>query len=63
MTTVEKHLELLLQLSFMFENETSLKSSFITPFYNLKKMMEELLNLPRERNISFETKQFAQRCY
>jgi hypothetical protein len=58
--TVENLLELLLQLSFMFEDDISLKSAFITPDHDLKTMLEELLNIPIERQVSFETKQFAQ---
>jgi hypothetical protein len=57
--TVENLLELLLQLSFMFEDDIALKSAFITPDYDLKKMLEELQNIPIERQVSFETRQFA----
>jgi hypothetical protein len=57
--TVENLLELLLQLSFMFEDDIDLKSAFITPYHDLKKMLEELLNIPIERQVSFETRQFA----
>jgi hypothetical protein len=53
--TVENLLELLLQLSFL-----SLRSSFITSSYDLKKMMNDLLSLPLERELSLETKQLAQ---
>jgi hypothetical protein len=58
--TVENLLELLLQLSFVFEDDIALKSFFITSSYDLKKMMNDLLSLPVERQLSFETKQFAQ---
>jgi hypothetical protein len=57
--TVENLLELLLQLSFMFEDDIALKSAFITSDHDLKKMLEELLNIPTERQVSFETRQFA----
>jgi hypothetical protein len=57
--TVENLLELFLQLSFMFEDDIALKSTFITPDHDLKKMLEELLNIPIERQVSFETRQFA----
>jgi hypothetical protein len=56
---VENLLELLLQLSFMFEDDIALKSAFITPDHDFKKMLEELLNIPIERQVSFETRQFA----
>jgi hypothetical protein len=59
MLTVENLLELLLQLSFMFEDDIALKSVFITPDHDLQKMLEELLNIPIERHVSSETRQFA----
>jgi hypothetical protein len=59
MLTVENLLELLLQLSFMFEDDIALKSAFITPGHDLQKMLEELLNIPIERQVSSETGQFA----
>jgi hypothetical protein len=57
---LENFLELLVQLSFSFEDEKKLCTAFTLPSYDLKKMMQELLNLPVERNVSFEAKQFAQ---
>jgi hypothetical protein len=57
---VENLLELLLQLYFMFEDETSLRSAFITSSYNLKTLTEELLSLPDGRNISIEIRHIAQ---
>jgi hypothetical protein len=57
--TVENLLELLLQFSFMFEDDIVLKSAFVTPDCDLNKMLEELLNIPIERQVSFETRQFA----
>jgi hypothetical protein len=58
--TVENLLELLLQLSFVFEDDVDLKSFFITSSYDLKKMMNDLLSLPLEIELSLETKQLAQ---
>jgi hypothetical protein len=58
--TVEGLLELLLQLSFLFEDESSLHKVFTNSCFDLKTLMEDLLNLPLERNVSFEARLFAQ---
>jgi hypothetical protein len=63
LVTVEHLLELLVQLSFITESEKTAKlkeSDLSDPSYNLKKMMEDLLDLPTERNLTFEANQFAQ---
>jgi hypothetical protein len=57
--TVENLLELLLQFSFMFDNEASLKLMFVDPAYHLKLVLEQLLNLSSERKVTFEARQFA----
>jgi hypothetical protein len=57
--TVENLIELLLQLSFVFEDERSLKLIYVTSSYDLKKAMDDLLTLPVERQLSFEIRQFA----
>jgi hypothetical protein len=72
--TLESLLELLLQFSFIFENDKELQNAFsslsLSPSsaasspsssasYDLKKMLEELLSLPNDRNVSPSSKQFA----
>jgi hypothetical protein len=64
--TVDNLLEVLVQLSFTFEDINELKAAFSisassssSSAYDVKIMMEELLALPSERKFSFEGKQFA----
>jgi hypothetical protein len=73
--TIENVLELLLQFSFVFDDEKELQTAFsslsLSPShassspshasisYDLKKMLEELLSLSNERNVSSASKQFA----
>jgi hypothetical protein len=59
--TVENLLELLLQLTFAFDDENELRAAFCEfPLYDVKSMMEALLGLPPERGFSFEGRQFVQ---
>jgi hypothetical protein len=60
--TIENLLELCLQLSFPVDDDDVeiFQSTFIMSPYNLKEMMEVLLNLPKERNVTCVARQFAQ---
>jgi hypothetical protein len=61
--TIENLLELLVQWSFCSESIDDVKfteRNLWNPSYDVKKMMEDILDLPGERNLSFEARQFAQ---
>jgi WD40 repeat protein len=57
--TAENLLELLLQLSSLFEDAIAVKSAFMVPFHDLKKMLEELLNIPIARQLPLKTRRSA----
>jgi hypothetical protein len=55
--TIENILELLLQLSFISDDENILNFTFNTnPHYNVKELLEKLINLPIERNLPYEVR-------
>jgi hypothetical protein len=57
--TLENTMELLLQLSFVSDDEKILNFTFSNPHFNVKDLMETMLDLPVDRNLPFEIRQFA----
>jgi hypothetical protein len=57
--TLESTMELLLQLSFVSDDEKILNFTFSNPHFNVKDLMETMLDLPVDRNLPFEIRQFA----
>jgi hypothetical protein len=52
--------ELLIQLSFYYEKDSVLQSSFVVPSYDMKLLLESLIHLPAERNVPLEVVQWSQ---
>jgi hypothetical protein len=62
--SLDNFLELLVQLSFLYEDDTALKNNFNNfGGYQISSMMDKLMNLPRERNLSYEAKQFISQLH
>jgi hypothetical protein len=57
--TLENTMELILQLSFVSEDENILNFTFTNPHYNVKELMEKMIALPMSRNLPYEVRQFA----
>jgi hypothetical protein len=55
----ENFVEFLLQLSFYFEEDEPLRAHFKKYSFDVKAVMESIVDLPVERNCPFESKQFA----
>jgi hypothetical protein len=55
----ENFVEFLLQLSFYFEDDETLRAHFKKCSFDLKTVMKSIVELPLERNCPFESKQFA----
>jgi hypothetical protein len=56
---LENAMELLLQLSFISDDEKILNFSFSTPHFAVKELMQNIINVATERNLPYEVKQSA----
>eukprot|EP01040_Poterioochromonas_malhamensis_P009077 gene9077-9831_t len=57
--SIENFMDLLLQLSFYYEDDAQLQREFNKPEYQLVYKLKTLLNLPSERQLPFEARQHA----
>mmetsp|Transcript_11283 Transcript_11283/g.12169 ORF Transcript_11283/g.12169 Transcript_11283/m.12169 type:complete len:734 (+) Transcript_11283:56-2257(+) len=57
--SIENFLELLLQLSFYYEDDTRLQREFNIPSYQMVTRVKAILDLPADRKLPFQARQFA----
>jgi hypothetical protein len=57
--TLENTMELLLQLSFVSDDEKILNFTFTNPHFKVKELMERIIDLSADRKLPYEIRQFA----